>query len=226
MVADVPIGASAERRRRFERGGRDDGPAQPGTASRRSRSASTTRDGYDERPFARIVAERYGTDHHEFVVQAERGRPGREARLAPRPAVRRFERDPHVPAGRADARSRHRRACRRRWRRAVRRLRAVRGGARRSAPTTPFPRPLRNASRARAGAGPERRPAWPGREPPALRRRRRARDAGRLSRLDQLHRRADAASIARRTPTRGRGAISPACGARRAPWSRSTACSI
>jgi asparagine synthase (glutamine-hydrolysing) len=25
-------------------------------------------DGFDERPFARIVADRYGTDHHEFVV--------------------------------------------------------------------------------------------------------------------------------------------------------------
>ena len=36
--------------------------------ARRSRSASRTRDGFDERPFARAVAARFGTEHHEFVV--------------------------------------------------------------------------------------------------------------------------------------------------------------
>ena len=38
---------------------------------RPSRSASTTATGFDERPYARAVARRYGTDHTEFVVQPD-----------------------------------------------------------------------------------------------------------------------------------------------------------
>ena len=39
--------------------------------ARRSRSASTT-SSYNELPYARQVAERYGTDHHELVVEPTR----------------------------------------------------------------------------------------------------------------------------------------------------------
>jgi asparagine synthase (glutamine-hydrolysing) len=68
MVADVPIGALLS--------GGVDSSAVVATMSRLSpgRVATFTigfddRDGYDERPFARIVADRYATDHHEFVVR-------------------------------------------------------------------------------------------------------------------------------------------------------------
>jgi asparagine synthase (glutamine-hydrolysing) len=68
MVADVPIGALLS--------GGVDSSAVVATMSRLSPSRVATftigfddRDGYDERPFARIVADRYATDHHEFVVR-------------------------------------------------------------------------------------------------------------------------------------------------------------
>ena len=74
-----------------------------------------------------MVAERYGTEHHEFVVQpdavdlVEKLVWHHDQPFGDSSAI------PTYPAGRADARPRHRRALRRRWRRAVRRLRAVRG---------------------------------------------------------------------------------------------------
>ena len=68
MIADVPIGA-------FLSGGIDSS-AVVATMARLSEKPLTTftigfddSDGYDERPYARAVAHRYATEHHEFVVQ-------------------------------------------------------------------------------------------------------------------------------------------------------------
>jgi asparagine synthase (glutamine-hydrolysing) len=67
MVADVPIGALLS--------GGVDSSAVVATMARLSPGRVSTftigfdgDDGYDERPFAEIVARRYGTDHHAFVV--------------------------------------------------------------------------------------------------------------------------------------------------------------
>ena len=70
LVSDVPLGA-------FLSGGIDssavvglmagivDGPVLTFTIGFEDRH------GYDERPYARLVAERHGTDHHEFVVRPD-----------------------------------------------------------------------------------------------------------------------------------------------------------
>ncbi len=70
LISDVPLGA-------FLSGGIDSSAivALMAGVNRSSRSKTFTigfddRDGFDERPFARLVAERHGTDHHEFVVQS------------------------------------------------------------------------------------------------------------------------------------------------------------
>ena len=69
LVADVPLGA-------FLSGGIDSSAVVAAMAeasssrSRRSRSASTTTPS-TSCPHARRVAERFGTDHHEFVVRAD-----------------------------------------------------------------------------------------------------------------------------------------------------------
>jgi asparagine synthase (glutamine-hydrolysing) len=67
MVADVPIGALLS--------GGVDSSAVVATMARLNPGRVSTftigfdgADGYDERPFAQMVASRYGTDHHEFVV--------------------------------------------------------------------------------------------------------------------------------------------------------------
>ena len=68
MVADVPIGALLS-------GGIDSSAVVATMARLGSGRVSTFTigfdgaDGYDERPFAEMVASRYGTDHHEFVVR-------------------------------------------------------------------------------------------------------------------------------------------------------------
>ena len=68
MVADVPIGALLS-------GGIDSSAVVAAMAQLSPRRIATftigfdDRDGYDERRFAGIVAKRYGTDHHEFVVR-------------------------------------------------------------------------------------------------------------------------------------------------------------
>ena len=80
---------------------------------------------YDEREHARVVAERFGTEHTEFVVEPKALDLDRPARLAPRRAVRRLVGDPDVPPVRADAPPRDGRAERRRRRRGVRRLPAL-----------------------------------------------------------------------------------------------------
>lgn len=68
MVADVPIGALLS--------GGVDSSAVVATMARLGPGRVSTftigfdgADGYDERPFADMVARRYGTDHHEFVVR-------------------------------------------------------------------------------------------------------------------------------------------------------------
>ena len=68
MVADVPLGA-------FLSGGIDSSTivAMASDLSEAPLSTFTIgfddADGFDERPFARTIAARFGTDHHEFVVQ-------------------------------------------------------------------------------------------------------------------------------------------------------------
>lgn len=68
LVADVPLGA-------FLSGGIDSSAIVAIMASRADHPVRTftigfeDTEGFDERPYGRLVAERYGTDHHEFVVQ-------------------------------------------------------------------------------------------------------------------------------------------------------------
>jgi len=67
LVADVPLGA-------FLSGGIDSSAIVALMAGPLGRKVETFTigfdegDGFDERPYARQVAEQYGTDHHEFVV--------------------------------------------------------------------------------------------------------------------------------------------------------------
>jgi asparagine synthase (glutamine-hydrolysing) len=67
LIADVPLGA-------FLSGGLDSSLIVALMAQMTDRPVQTftigfdDREGFDERQFARVVADRYGTDHHEFVV--------------------------------------------------------------------------------------------------------------------------------------------------------------
>ena len=67
LIADVPLGA-------FLSGGIDSSAVVAMMAAASEEPVATftigfeDRDGYDERPYARMVARRYRTDHHEFVV--------------------------------------------------------------------------------------------------------------------------------------------------------------
>ncbi|MHB1834059.1 MAG: asparagine synthase (glutamine-hydrolyzing) [Solirubrobacteraceae bacterium] len=70
LIADVPIGA-------FLSGGVDSSAVVAMMAQHSSEPVPTftigfeDRDGYDERPYARLVARRFRTDHHEFVVKPD-----------------------------------------------------------------------------------------------------------------------------------------------------------
>jgi asparagine synthase (glutamine-hydrolysing) len=68
LIADVPLGA-------FLSGGVDSSAVVALASEETSEPLQTftigfeDSDGFDERPFARMVAQRFGTDHHEFVVE-------------------------------------------------------------------------------------------------------------------------------------------------------------
>jgi len=67
LVADVPLGA-------FLSGGVDSSAVVAAMAESTAQPVKTfsigfTSDGYNELPLARLVAERFGTEHHEFVVE-------------------------------------------------------------------------------------------------------------------------------------------------------------
>ncbi|MBV9151302.1 MAG: asparagine synthase (glutamine-hydrolyzing), partial [Alphaproteobacteria bacterium] len=69
LMADVPLGA-------FLSGGVDSSSvvammARAGTGRLKTFSIGFTEKNYDERHYARIVAERYGTEHEEFVVEPD-----------------------------------------------------------------------------------------------------------------------------------------------------------
>ena len=93
LIADVPLGAFLSGGDRLGGGRRGDGRGRRRAGARRSRSASTTSASTSCRS-ARRVAEQFGTEHHELLVRARRGRDaprGSSATTASRsPTPRRF----------------------------------------------------------------------------------------------------------------------------------------
>ena len=103
--------------------------------SGRSRSASTT-GAYDELPYARAVAQQFGTDHTEEIVRLDAIELLPDLADALRRAVRRLVGDPDLPR-RPDRRPRPQgRPDRRRRRRDLRRLRRATAATGCSAPST------------------------------------------------------------------------------------------
>ena len=161
-------GRLPQRRRRLVHGrGADGGGERPAGEDVLDRLRADGR--YDELPYARQVAERYGTDHHEFVVEPRRRR-GRCRAL-----VHHFNEPfadssalPDLLPGPPDAPARDGCAERRRRRRELRRVRQL-------PPRAGLGPGRRAAARGAGGGG---RPAGVGPGPPAVSRRgRRARVA-------------------------------------------------
>ena len=128
LRSDVPLGA-------FLSGGMDSAAVLALMAQHSSRPVKTFTIGfgdpaYDELDDARATAAHFGADHHEQIVTPDCVARRRNARGALRRAVRRRVGDSDVLRRRAGAPARHGVPDRRRRRRAVRRLHAVRRRAR------------------------------------------------------------------------------------------------
>ena len=126
LVSDVPVGVLLS-------GGIDSSALAALAARESSYRVSTFSIGFEERAFneldqARLVAQQYGTDHHELIVRPDADRAAPAPRGGVRRAVRRLVGPAHLP--RLAARRRHREggAVRRGRRRAVRRLLHLCGG--------------------------------------------------------------------------------------------------
>ena len=120
LIADVPLGA-------FLSGGIDSSRSSPRWRRRRREPVKTFSIGfeeerYNELPLRPPVAERFGTDHHEFVVKPDAVEIAAEAGPPLRRAVRRLLGDPELLPRRDDPGAGHRRSQRRRRRRELRRL--------------------------------------------------------------------------------------------------------
>ena len=120
LVADVPVGVLLS-------GGIDSSALAALAARESSYRVSTFSIGFEERSFneleqARLVAEQYGTDHHELIVRPDAVELLPRLARGVRRAVRRLVRAPDLPGLPAGRRHRQGRALRRGRRRAVRRL--------------------------------------------------------------------------------------------------------
>ena len=180
LVADVPLGALLS-------GGIDSSivvalMAQASAEPVRTFTVGFADARYDEREYARAVAERYGTRHEEVVVEPDRGRAAAAARLGLRRAARRRGGAAALLVSRARARARDRRAGRRRRRRGVRGLRALRAhGLAAALARVPVAAAARRARAAGAPAG-AHGAALAGRSAPPACSRSRRRGAGRALR--------------------------------------------
>ena len=182
-------------------------------------------DGYDERPFAEMVARRYGTDHHEFVVRPNavdlveklvwhHDQPFGDSSAIPTYLLGELTRG-HVTVALCGDGGDELFAGYERFAASL----AV--GAYNS-----IPRPLAHALPARSGAASRAEPCAAGSatcsaSPPSPRAG--CRTPTSTGSASSTSRRGARCS---RTPTRGLGVISPACGAPPAPCNRWTACSI
>ena len=124
LIADVPLGALLS-------GGIDSSivvalMAQASTQPVRTFTVGFGDERYDERRYARVVAERYATEHEEIVLEEDVAGHAAAARGVFRRAARRRRRAPALSRLRGGAAARHGRAHGRRRRRVVRRLRALR----------------------------------------------------------------------------------------------------
>ena len=114
MIADVPLGA-------FLSGGVDSSAVVAAMAEQSSEPVRTfsigfTHDEYNELPQARLVAERFATEHHEYRGGARRGRDPAADRPPLRRAVRRPLGGPQLLRGRDGAPGGHGSPQRRRGR--------------------------------------------------------------------------------------------------------------